>query len=85
VSPTEMQLIATLRSPVVRLDAICDTYLNMQITRANDMASMHALGVPTFFLSDSRKAPRMVKVSDLAELIDTQAAQARAEWENSQV
>ena len=85
MSPTEMQLIATLRSPVVRLDAICDTYLNMPIHRANDMASMHMLSVPTFRLSDSRKAPRMVKVSDLAELIDTQAAQARAHWENSQL
>lgn len=85
MSQTELQLLVLFRSPVVKLDDICQEYLGMHRLTANSKASLNLLPIPTMRLSDSRKAPRMVKVADLAAYLDAKASQAKESWEASQV
>lgn len=85
MTPTELQLLALHRAPAVPLDAICDTYLNMSRGTARAEAALNRLPFATFKLSESRKAPVMVKVTDLARHIDASHQCAQKEWENSKV
>lgn len=85
MSKTELELLALHRSPVVRLEDICRPYMNLEYPQARDRAALNSLGVPTFRLRESRKAPLLVRVSDLASFIDTQADAADHEWRKSQV
>lgn len=73
MSPTEVQLLAVHRSPAVRLEDICQSYLNLDYRQARDLAASGKLGIPTFRLRDSRKAPLLVRIRELAEFIDQQA------------
>jgi hypothetical protein len=82
---TETALIAVHKSPVVRLDEICATHLNLGAQEARRLAALNLLPVPTFKLRESKKAPYMVKVTDLATYIDQSAGQAREQWERSQL
>ncbi len=82
---TETTLLQQFGAPVVRLEDVCQQYMDLPIKRANERAALNMLGIPTFRLSASRKAPRMIKLTDLAEHIDTTAAEARKQWETSQV
>ena len=82
---TELHLLALHRTPAVPLDDICDTYLSMAADSARRHAALNTLPFPTFRLSSSIKAPIMVKLSDLAKLIDRQHQCAQAAWETSQV
>lgn len=85
MTPTELHLLVLYRTAAVRLDEICSTYMNLKPRQAEALAAKNALGVPTFRLRESQKAPRMVKLNDLAEFIDSRAAAARENWETSQV
>lgn len=85
MTPTELQLLALHRAPTVCLDAICETYLSMSRETARAAAALNRLPFPTFRLHDSRKAPVMVKVSDLAAHIDSTHKCAQEEWRHSQV
>lgn len=82
---TEMQLLATFKTPVVPLVEISERYLNLSPQRAMECASMNRLPFPTFRLTASQKAPRMVNIKDLAAHIDACHEAAAATWENSQV
>ncbi len=84
LSKTELELLAIHRSPVVRLEDICQPYLNLNYPQARDRAAMHILGVPTFRLRESRKAPLLVRLSDLAEFIDRCAAEASTRQDHNQ-
>ena len=85
MTPTEIALLATFRTPAVRLDDICEKYFNLSLRRANYQASLQLLPVPTFRMSESRKAPRMVKISDLAKFLDERAEVGKKDWVASQV
>lgn len=84
MSPTELQLLALHRAPAVCLDAICEGYLSMNRETARAAAALNRLPFPTFRLHESRKAPVMVKVSDLAAHIDGVHRCAQREWQHSQ-
>ncbi|PRP68588.1 pyocin activator protein PrtN [Chromobacterium amazonense] len=82
---TSFLLLARYESPVVPLEKVCADYLNLSAKKAQEMASLNKLPLPTFRMNDSQKAPRLVHLSDLAEYIDSQRAKAKQEWLRSQV
>lgn len=82
---TELTLLALFKAPIVPLDDIAEHYLSMDAKAANARAARNRLEIPTFRLRDSRKAARMVKVSDLAAFIDRKSEQGTRNWELSQV
>lgn len=84
-SPTEFQLLALHRAAAVRLSEISENYLGMTPVVAQRNAALNTLPFPTFRMSDSNKAPYMVKISDLAKHIDSQHKNAAEQWEVSQV
>lgn len=84
-SPTRVELLAVYRAPVVQVESICEKYLNLSWHTAKTRAALNALPFPTFRMSESKKAPLLVRVGDLAEYIDKQRDEAQREWELSQV
>lgn len=84
MTDTETALLERFKSPTVPLGAICDEYFGMKVPWAHQQAKMNMLPIPTFRMTDSRKAPRLVKLSDLAAYIDTKSAEARRDWRASQ-
>lgn len=76
MSSTESQLLAVHKAPTVKLEDICEHYLGLSPTVAKQYAAKNQLPVTTFRLTSSAKAPLMVKISDLAALIDSQHAGA---------
>jgi len=85
MTPTEIQLLATLKAPAVPLNEVCDRYLGLGSAHAMREAALNRLPFPTFRLATSRKAPVMVNISDLARHIDQQHESAKRSWVNSQV
>jgi hypothetical protein len=85
LTKTEMQLLVTLKTPTVSLASISQQYLGLAPQRAHEYALINQLPFPTFRLTDSKRAPRMVYVSDLAAHIDSQHERAKETWTNSQV
>lgn len=85
MTKTETMLLAVHRSPVVRLADICDRYFNCGIKVASERAALNRLPVPAWKLLDSRQAPLVVRVTDLAEYIDQQGELERVRWAKSQV
>lgn len=84
LSKTEMQL-STVYGPTVALAEVCKIYFNLSPTEAGKRAARNELPVPTFQLTDSQKAPRLIKVEDLAAYIDRSHETALKEWVKSQV
>lgn len=84
MTQTELQLVAVFKGPTVPLEEICERYLGMGWHTARAEAALNRLPFPTFRLTESRKAPIMVKVKDLADHIDWRAQEAAANWSNSQ-
>lgn len=74
---TEMMLLAQFESPTVKLEDICEEYFDLSRHTAYNRAKSNALPIPTFRLSESRKAPIFVHISDLAKLIDKYQAEAQ--------
>jgi len=85
MTKTELALLATYRTPAVRLNDVCLEYRNLDVRRANRLASLNRLEFPTFRLHDSQRAPRMVALGELAKFIDERAADAQRSWATSQV
>ena len=85
MTQTEIQLLAILKAPAVPLNEVCDRYLGLGTAHAMREAALNRLPFPTFRLTQSRKAPVMVNISDLARHIDNQHECAKRSWENSQV
>lgn len=84
MTPTEIQLLAIYKGPV-QLEEICERYLNLSRNEALRMAALNKLPFPTFRLTESRKAPVLVHLKDLAEHIDASHRCAKEAWEHSQV
>lgn len=85
MTPTELKLTAIHKGPVARLSDISRQYLGMEYAEAAKLAAVNDLPFPTFRLRDSRKAPLMVRVVDLAAHIDAVSECAKESWDNSQV
>lgn len=85
MTKTETMLLAVHRSPVVPLSAICDQYFNCCIKVASNRAALNRLPVPAWKLLNSQKAPFMVRITDLAEYIDSQGDIERVRWKQSQI
>lgn len=85
MSPTEVALLATFKSPVIRLETICETYLGVGYERAKQLAALNRLPLHTFKLHDSERAPYLVASKDLADYIDRARAASQASWERAQV
>lgn len=70
-------LQAEFGGPTAPLAAVTAKYLNIKNRyKANEMAKAGTLPIPSFRLGSIR-SPRMVHLKDLAELIDSQADEAR--------
>lgn len=61
------------------LGEISEEYLGLTVREANRRAESGELKLATFRLRDSKRAPRIVHLQDLANLIDEMAQEARAE------
>jgi len=85
MTDTEIQLLVTHRAAVLPLDEISEKYFGLCAAEARRRAAMNKLPIATFRLVDSQKAPLMVRVADLALVIDARAEQAWQEHEKSQI
>lgn len=85
MTPTLVMLLAVHRSPLVKLADISEHYFNLEPKGAYAKAALNLLPVPTWRLIDSKKAPLMVRLSDLADYIDTQGDAQKERWEKSQI
>lgn len=83
MTPTEIQLLAIYKGPIP-LTEISKRYLDLSPDEAIRRAALNRLPFPTFRLSESRKAPVLVAIEDLAAHIDAQRRCAKASWEHSQ-
>ena len=77
---TYFALLAEFQSAAVELEKVCDKYFGLNIKEANRKANMKQLPIPAFRCG-SQKAAWMIHTEDLANLIDTQRAQAEREWQ----
>lgn len=85
MSPTELQLLALYRAPVIRLDCISKQYFNLSPAEAARSAALNDLPVPAFRLRESTRAPLMVRVQELAQYIDSLAEAAAESHERSKL
>lgn len=81
---TTLALLSIYKTPTIRLDEICQPYLNLSPEEAMRKAARAELPFPAFRLSSSRKAPWVVSAEELGSYIDKCSAEARKEWERVQ-
>ncbi|MCS2150757.1 pyocin activator PrtN family protein [Scandinavium manionii] len=74
---TMFLLMAEYETPAVPLSEICEKYLGIKPATAEKKALLGELLLPTFRLAESQKAPRLVHLQDLAELIDLKRKEAK--------
>lgn len=63
-------LMAEFETITPALSDICEKYLGMKPATAEKKALLGELSLPTFRMSESQKAPRLVHLEDLAAHID---------------
>ena len=85
MTPTHEALLATHKAAALKLIDICEPYLGLTYAVALRKAGSNELPFPAFRPMASQRSPWMVKVEDLADFLDEQAAAAKVEWLNSQV
>ncbi len=78
---TEFVLYARYQKPYVHLEDICEEYFNLCAKKAKQAAVSQQLPVPVVRMSDSRKAPYMVRLKDLAEYLDNRHQMYSDTWE----
>jgi hypothetical protein len=71
------ELIAKYGASVVPLERICGNELDLSFESAKLAAAKKKLPFPTFRARDSRKAPLMVDLADVAKSIEDRAQAAR--------
>lgn len=84
LTPTALALLAAHGGPVVPLEEICHRYFGLAYREACRAATLGRLPVPAFRMIESRKAPMMVHVADLAAFVDRSGDAARDEWQKAQ-
>lgn len=85
MTPTERQLLELYRAPAVRLQDICEHYLALSWPEARRRAGRGALPFPTYRLMDNQKLPLLVRLGDLAGVLDTAHQEAKKGWEQLQL
>lgn len=85
MTDTEIMLLAVHKSPIVRLEDICEQYFGLQYDTARNRAALNQLPVATWRLLDSHKAPLMVRLTELAAHIDATAEAATEQHANSKI
>jgi len=69
--------------PTAALVDISSKYLGISAKKAGDYAAAGTLAVPAFRLG-SQKSPWLVNLTDLADLIDRKALEARTDWRDDE-
>lgn len=82
---TSLALMSLFKTPTIPLAEVCDRFFCLSYEEASKRAARNELPVPTFRLTQSRKAPLMVSAEDLGAWIDKTRDAAAAQWERSQV
>jgi hypothetical protein len=85
MTQTEIQLLALYRKVAIPLDRVAADYLGIGTSQAMRLATLNQLPFPTMRMTDSRKAPYAVRISDLAAYLDKLHEGASQSWQNSQV
>ncbi|WP_211828703.1 pyocin activator PrtN family protein [Kistimonas asteriae] len=78
---TELMLFARYEKPYVRLEEICDEFFNLCEKKAKVAAASQQLPVPVMRMTESRKSPLMVRLSDLAQYLDSRHQTYTDAWE----
>ncbi len=82
---SSLALMSIHKSPAIPLAEVCEKYFSLSYEEALKKAARCELPVPTFRLTNSRKAPLMVSAEALGSWIDKAEQDARSLWERSQV
>ncbi len=82
---TSLALMSIYKAPAIPLAEVCERYFSLSYEEALKKAARNELPVPTFRLTNSRKAPMMVSAEALGDWIDKTEAEAKALWQRSQV
>lgn len=82
---TSLALMSIYKSPTIPLNEVCERYFSLSYEEALKRAARNELPVPTFRLTNSRKAPMMVSAESLGQWIDKNEAAAKDLWERSKV
>ncbi len=82
---TALALMAVYGGPTAPLDQICGPYFGLSRQEAMRQAACGELPVKVFRVGKSQKAPYMVKLADLAVLIDEASEKAEDTWKRCQV
>ena len=73
-------LIARYGGRDVPLSDVCERYFGVSPEIAARNAAKGTLPIPCYRASASRKAPLLVRVDDLAEILDSRYEKARSTW-----
>ncbi len=76
---TMFLLMAEYESTDILLESVAKKYLGLEPAQAKRMASMHRLPMPCY-RAGSQKSPWLVRVTDLADFLDKQRADAAKDW-----
>lgn len=82
---TALALMSIHKAPTIPLSEVCERYFSLSYEEALKKAARNELPVPTFRLTNSRKAPVMVSAEALGNWIDQSEAEAKRLWQRSQV
>jgi hypothetical protein len=85
MSPTEQQLLSVHRAPSVRLQDICEHYLSLSWPEARRRAARGTLPFPTYRLLKNQKLPLLVRIGDLARVLDAAHSEAHEGWVQMQL
>lgn len=78
---TMFLLMAEYEKSNIPLSEIAERYLGMRPSTAEQKAAEGKLPIATFRVGNTQKAPRLVHVEDLANLIDQRRKEAKSELE----
>ena len=78
---TELMLFARYEKPYVRLEDVCEELFNLCERKAKEAAASQKLPVPVLRMTESRKSPMMIKLSDLADYLDSRHEEYTKTWE----
>lgn len=82
---TMIALMACYQNPLIPLETVGADYLGLGKREVNEQAARNKLPFPVIRLTNSSKAPRFVRIEDLAKWIDQSAEVAQQSWKQSQL
>ena len=82
---TSLALMSVYGGPAVPLDKICEPLLGLSRQEAMRKAATGELPLSVFRLTRSQKAPYLVSVEELAQLIDKARERAADTWIRVQI